>query len=311
MSKKNFLFPKKAEDPHHLFEFLKQKIVQEKKIRFPDTLIKTYVHQGFVKINGHSCRDFNFLLKDNDFVSIVIKIQDIKKVQKPPKVEFDLSYEDILFEDKQIIVVQKPAGVPTHSTLDPDRDNLFAGLKRYLTVRDGVVPYLGLHHRLDRDTSGLILLTKKQSVNRAVGELFSQRKIKKSYVALTIFKNLKKTKWTIQDHLARSTKDKKKMQSVQSGGDLAITHFEVLKHTPNTMMILCEPQTGRTHQIRVHLYEYGLPILGDPTYFKNNSNQFERLFLHAWKLQFPHPVTNEVIQVESKIPDAFERFFKD
>ncbi len=307
MAKKNFLFEKITANPEQLFDFLKEKVVMEKKIRFSDQLLTNYIAIGFVKVNDRIEKNAKKILKKNQFVSIVLKIEDIKRVQKPPKVEFNFGKKNILFEDEYIIVLNKPIGIPTHSTLDPDRDHLVAGLKRYLKERDGKISYVGLHHRLDKDTSGIVLLTKQQSVNKAVGDLFAKRKIQKTYVALTFNKNIKEDAWKVESHLARKP-DAQVMQSVKSGGDHALTDFKVLDTNDKYALIQAEPHTGRTHQIRVHLYEYGLPILGDPLYFKDGSERFPRLFLHAHKLRFKHPHTNFMMEIESDIPKDFEEY---
>jgi 23S rRNA pseudouridine955/2504/2580 synthase len=309
MSKKNFLFEKIMTPPQTLFDFLKEKVVVEKKIRFSDQLLENYIKHGFAKVDDRIEKIPRRILKKGQFVSIVLKIADIKKVQRPPKVEFNFSKKNILFEDEYIIVLNKPIGVPTHSTLDPDRDHLVAGLKRFLKEREGKVPYVGLHHRLDKDTSGIVLLTKQQSVNKAVGDLFAKRKIEKTYVAMTEIKNLKKDAWKTESHLARKP-DSQVMQSVKSGGDLAITDFNVVEKNDKFAMIEVKPHTGRTHQIRVHLFENNLPILGDPLYFKDGSQNYPRLFLHAHKLRFKHPATNFMIEIESEIPDEFSKLIE-
>ena len=310
MAKKNFLFEKLTPEPQTLFDFLKDTIIFEKKIRFSDQLLQNYIVRGFVKIDDRIDKNPKKLLKKKQFISIVIKIEDIKRVQRPPKVEFNFSKKHILFEDEYIIVLNKPIGVPTHSTLDPDRDHLVAGLKRFMKERDGKVSYIGLHHRLDKDTSGIVLLTKQQSVNKAVGDLFAKRKIEKTYVAATFAKNIKKDSWTVESHLARKP-DSQVMQSVKSGGDHALTDFEVLERGEKYALVQAQPHTGRTHQIRVHLYEYGLPILGDPLYNKDGSDKFPRLFLHAHKLRFKHPHTNFMMEIESDIPEDFEKLLND
>lgn len=306
MSKKNFLFEKITSNPQPLFDFLKEKVVLEKKIRFSDQLLENYIKHGFSKVNDRIDKLPSKILKKGDFVSIVLKIADIKKVQRPPKVEFNFSKKHILFEDEYIIVLNKPVGVPTHSTLDPDRDHLVAGLKRFLKEREGRIPYVGLHHRLDKDTSGIVLLTKQQSVNKAVGDLFAKRKIEKTYIAITENKNITKDSWKTESHLARKP-DSQVMQSVKSGGDLAITQFDVLEKNNKYALIQVKPHTGRTHQIRVHLYENNSPILGDVLYFKDGSENYPRLFLHAHKLRFKHPATNFMIEIESEIPEEFEK----
>lgn len=308
MSKKNFLFEKIMTPPQTLFNFLKEKVVDEKKIRFSDQLLENYIKSGFAKVDDRIEKVPNRFLKKGQFVSIVLKISDIKKVQRPPKVEFNFTKKNILFEDESIIVLNKPIGVPTHSTLDPDRDHLVAGLKRFLKEREGKIPYIGLHHRLDKDTSGIVLLTKQQSVNKAVGDLFAKRKIEKTYIAVTSSKNLKSDRWKTESHLARKP-DSQVMQSVKSGGDHALTDFSVLEKNDKYAMIEVKPHTGRTHQIRVHLFENNMPILGDPLYFKDNSQNYPRLFLHAHKLRFKHPATNFMVEIESEVPEEFAELF--
>lgn len=219
----------------------------------------------------------------------------------------------ILFEDDFLLCLNKPWGLPTQPTLDEARANLFGLAKKFLTQRNGGTQadvYLGLHHRLDRDTSGVVLFTKKKEVNKAVGELFSEHQIQKTYLA--VVENCEKKpgeSWSVENHLAKGSGKGKRtvMRSVRSGGDYAETHFRVLRKLSRGVLIEAKPKTGRMHQIRVHLSESGMPILGDFVYGSGQrSGQPVRMMLHAASLVFRHPVTALEMKVEAPLPAEFE-----
>jgi RluA family pseudouridine synthase len=227
---------------------------------------------------------------------------------------FELTADRILFEDDDLIVVDKPAGLPSHPTLDESRDNLLAAVTRFLAKRDGVAePYVGVHQRLDRDTSGVVLFTKSTRVNAAIGEIFAKHLATKTYQAITTpppKPNLRHD-WTIKNQLGKvsSRTKRSKYGAVPSGGDAAETAFHVLAKHAQGIHIEATPKTGRTHQIRVHLSEYGMPILGDDLYGKpHKSNALApRTMLHASRLTFPHPITKQAVSVDSPLPDDFKQ----
>ena len=201
--------------------------------------------------------------------------------------------------------MNKPPGLPTQPTLDEARDNLFAAVKKFLSSRDKVVdPYVALHHRLDRDTSGVLLLVKHKDANAGIGEAFSKHLAQKTYQALSSGKPTEEV-WTVKNYLARAQAGKSSHhQSVKSGGDFAETRFRVLEQLKGFIWIEAQPKTGRTHQIRVHLSEAGFPILGDRTY-GGDLKPAPRLMLHAARLTFEHPITQNQISIESPLPQDF------
>jgi RluA family pseudouridine synthase len=224
-------------------------------------------------------------------------------------IDFMMSDQYIAYEDDSIIVVNKPEGVPTQPTIDQSRKSLYIELKKYLQQRDGPEAYLGLHHRLDRDTSGLVLFTKQKSVNAAIGNSFKEHTISKTYQALVLDLKPIPDAWSVKNYLKRSPLKKLIMESTLSGGDFAHTEFKkiatekLLGHS--VVRVEAKLLTGRTHQIRVHCSEYGIPIVGDPLYSKmtqKDSEIFKRLYLHAWKLEFKHPVTGQVLSVLAPLP---------
>jgi 23S rRNA pseudouridine1911/1915/1917 synthase len=232
---------------------------------------------------------------------------------------FEVIPDRILFEDEDLIVVDKPAGLPSQPTVDEARDNLFAAVGRFLAKRDAIAkPYVGVHQRLDRDTSGVVLFTKSGRVNAAVGEIFSKHLGTKIYQALTIprakgLRSKLKQEWTIKNYLGKIPSRSKRARygAVRSDGEFAETSFRVIAEYPRGLWIEAIPKTGRTHQIRVHLSEYGLPILGDDLYGDNNPGEFNglapHLMLHASQLIFPHPITKREISIQSPLPDDFQR----
>lgn len=227
--------------------------------------------------------------------------------------------ERILFEDEWIVVVDKPAGLPSDRTLDPTRASVLSELEAYLSRRDGNPrPYLALHHRLDRDTSGVLLLVKNPKANAATGALFSQKTAQKTYHALALMPKPPATEaWEVRDYLGKVGRVGKadKFGAVRSGGDPAHTDFRLLEKLAGAMLVEALPRTGRTHQIRVHLAGCGYPILGDELYggpaclrlASGAQVRFPRFFLHAAALAFPHPVTQAPTEVRSALPTDFAR----
>ena len=223
----------------------------------------------------------------------------------------------MLFEDEWLLVVDKPAGMPTQPTLDARRASIFSTLKEYLQQRDGGTPYLGLHHRLDRDTSGVLLFTKDRKANAGTAALFAGKTMRKTYQALAVAGAACPDSWEVKNYLGVIGRVGKagKYGAVRSGGDPAQTSFRVLERLPGALLIEARPHTGRTHQIRVHLAEDGHPILGDAFY--GGPMQLPagpgrgvvpaaRVMLHAGALEFLHPVTKAALLVRSPLPADFE-----
>lgn len=223
----------------------------------------------------------------------------------------------ILFEDEWLVAVDKPAGLPTQPTLDAARPSVFSELKKFLQQRDGREPYLALHHRLDRDTSGVLLLSKNQKANAGVGALFADRVAQKSYNALAVVGTGCPDLWEVKNYLGIIGRVAKanKFGAVRSGGDPAHTTFRELERFHEVTLVEAMPHTGRTHQIRVHLAECGHAIFGDELYggpvaVRLGSGvqlRFPRVMLHAAALKFVHPMTKTDVQIECPWPEDFAR----
>lgn len=238
--------------------------------------------------------------------------------------QYRISRTDILYEDDYLIAINKPSGLPTQPTLDPLRSNLYDLLVKYRAENPSATGgvYVGLHHRLDKDTSGIVLFTKKEEANVGVSQLFSEHKIEKAYHALvwktpwvssslpTLSKN---SEFFVENYLGKisSKNETSKYGKVSSGGDFARTDFKVVEAFSSFLWLEARPKTGRTHQIRVHCSEMGLPILGDPLYFPSGvipMVQVPRLMLHAFSLKFEHPIKSigkGGVGIESPLPAEF------
>jgi 23S rRNA pseudouridine1911/1915/1917 synthase len=226
--------------------------------------------------------------------------------------EFELTEGRILFEDEDLIFIDKPPGLPAQPTLDETRDSLFAALGRYLAKRERIAkPYVGVHHRLDRDTSGVVFFTKSRRVNASVAASFSDHRVIKVYQAITVSRPLDNKEWTVRNYLGRipSKSKRSRYAAVRSAGDFAETSFRVIEGYARGLWVEAKPKTGRTHQIRVHLSEYGLPILGDDLYGAGNAAERNglapRLMLHAVQVALPHPITGRELSVSSPLPGDF------
>ena len=219
---------------------------------------------------------------------------------------------DIIYEDKDIIVVNKPKGMVVHpANGNPDGtlvNAIMAICKDSLSGIGGEIRP-GIVHRLDKDTSGLLIVAKNDKAHVNMSEQIKNHEVKKTYIAL-VRGIVKENEATIDMPIGRSRSDRKKM-AVDKNGRNAITHIKVLKRYDKYTLLEINIETGRTHQIRVHLSHIGYPIIGDCTY-SNGKNEFGVVgqCLHAKCLEFKHPVTGKEMKLEAPLPDYFEKILK-
>ncbi len=305
-----------AELPGHLIPILGTETVSKSKIR-------RLIVAGAVSVSGRQTRNPASQVLPGHRIMVFIDTEKLTFEKTPDDIAFEMSESLILFEDDAIIAVNKPAGIPTEATIVASRDSLHAALKRYLWTRDKTrnEPYVGVHHRLDRETSGVILFTKTRAVNAPVHALFEEHLARKEYEALTAIAHGGSAKqresalcpgytFSVENSLDRiSAKSAQaKWGAVTSGGAHAFTNFEILERFKLALRILALPQTGRTHQIRVHLSRLGFPLLGDPLYggpARLGSISIPRVMLHARSLSFPHPVTGTPMSIQVPLPEDF------
>jgi RluA family pseudouridine synthase len=280
--------------------------------------VRKLIMAGAVYLNGRRIRIASKALIPGAKLEAYVDIEKLKQDRTVADQPFTFDPSLILFEDKWLIAVHKPPGLPTQPTLDEARDNLYASLKRFLSERENDPnAYVGLHHRLDRDTSGVVLFTKNKDANPGTATLFAEHQIRKTYHALAQRPGIRPgnmaPEWKVKNFLRRAEGKRAKFRSVHAGGDHAETDFSLLGDYQRGIWVECRPVTGRTHQIRVHLSEGGMSILGDDLYGTQNTREdgsaaslAKRLMLHAKELRFPHPVTLDDVKIESPLPSDFQ-----
>lgn len=245
-------------------------------------------------------------------ISYKIQIGDTIEINIPKPKEKNIKAQnipiEIVYQDEDIIVVNKPKGMvvhPANGNWDGTLVNaIMAICKESLSGIGGEIRP-GIVHRIDKDTSGILIIAKNDKAHVNMCEQIKNREVKKVYIAL-VRGIVKEDEATINMPIGRSTKDRKKM-AVRKDGKEAISHFKVLKRYNNYTMLQVKIDTGRTHQIRVHLAEIGHPIVGDMVY-SNGKNEFgvEGQMLHAKSLDFKHPITGEKMHLEADLPNYFK-----
>ena len=247
------------------------------------------------------------------------KVQNGDKIEieEEPAKEIELKAQDIpleiLYEDNDIIVVNKPKGMVVHpANGNPDGTLVNAIMSICKDSLSGIGGEIrpGIVHRLDKNTSGAIIIAKNDKAHINLSEQLKNHEIKKTYIAL-VRGIVKENNATINMPIGRSKKDRKKMAVDKNGKD-AITHFKVLKRYSNCSLLEINIETGRTHQIRVHLSHIGYPIIGDEVY-SNGKNKWniEGQCLHAKSLDFVHPITGEKMHIEAELPEYFQKILED
>ena len=235
------------------------------------------------------------------------KIEIKEGFVKDTKVDAKKLDLDIVYEDEYLMVINKPSGLVVHPGSGNKDNTLVNGLMYYTKnlsdIGDSDRP--GIVHRLDKDTSGLMLVAKENKTHEILSEEFKKHNIHREYIAL-VDGVIEVSRGTIDAPIKRSKENYQKM-TVASGGKKAITNFEVIKRYKNNTLIRLVLETGRTHQIRVHMAYIGYPIHNDPVYNKKISTSFGQ-FLHSEYLKFIHPITKKELEFRCPLPDEFQEY---
>ena len=265
------------------------------------TSAQRLIEDGNILVNGKNAK-LSYKIQETDKISV--------EIPEPKQIELKAQNIpiEIIYEDSDIIVVNKPKGMVVHpANGNPDGtlvNAIMAICKDSLSGIGGEIRP-GIVHRIDKDTSGLLIVAKNDNAHVKMSEQIKNHEVKKTYIALVrgVFKE---NEATIDMPIGRSPSDRKKM-AVNKNGKNAITHIKVLKRFDKYTLLQVNIETGRTHQIRVHLSHIGYPIVGDYTY-SNGKNEFDVIgqCLHAQKLEFKHPITQKDMCLEAELPQYFK-----
>lgn len=274
----------------------------EKHPEFSRSHIKNLIEKGLVKVNGKVVKA-GYALKNGENIEI--------EVQKPEAISTDAEDVDfeIVYQDEDLAVINKPQGLVVHPCSSTKSGTLVNGLLYKIKDLSGINGQLrpGIVHRLDKDTSGLLVVAKNDFAHVRLAEQIKNKTCHRNYLAV-LDGNLKENEGRIETFIKRDPKDRMKM-SVQGSGRVAITDFKVLKRFEKCCLVEFALQTGRTHQIRVHSKYLNHPIVGDRLYGKEVKGLAGQL-LHAYKISFVHPRSGELMTFEADLPDYFKDYLK-
>jgi len=300
------------------------KFLQSQITEFSRTRLQSLIHDGQVQLNDNIINNPAKKIKEKDEIKINFPAPK-KTLIKPNKISLD-----ILYDDDDIIIINKPSGVVVHPGAGNYENTIVNGLLyKYQNELSSIGGKLrpGIVHRIDKDTSGVIVVAKNDNAHINLSQQFSKHTIKRTYEAI-IWGSLKPQSGTIQEKISRSVRNRQLMAVRKEKGKIAITNYKTLKifqnsDLPKISLIECKLKTGRTHQIRVHMSFKGNPILGDRSYGKSKKkfkkintevekkiNNFNRQALHAKSLGFIHPSSKKEVSFEAKRPKDFEELIK-
>ncbi|MGM9645382.1 MAG: RluA family pseudouridine synthase [Eubacteriales bacterium] len=269
---------------------------------------QSLIDGGHVFVNSQT-KEKNYRIKKDDFVEATVP-EPTELAAEPENIDLD-----IVYEDDDIIVVNKPSGMVVHPAPGNEKKTLVNALlyhcKGTLSGINGVIRP-GIVHRIDKDTSGLLVVAKNDEAHVFLSSLLKEHGIKRVYHAV-VTGHFRNTEGTVDAPIARHPTNRKKM-AVIAGGKEAVTHYKTIEEFPGFTYAKMELETGRTHQIRVHMSHIGHPIMGDTVYGggrtpfeKAHKSLIDGQMLHAKELSFPHPRTKEIVRFECPLPDNFEK----
>ncbi len=272
--------------------------------KYSRSRLQQLVRKEFVTLNGSPARPRD-----------LVRTGDRVEVNEPPLEKIDNRPEaiplEVLYEDDDLIVINKQAGLVVHPGAGQREHTLVNALLHHCPKLSGIggKERPGIVHRLDKETSGCLVVAKNDETHRGLSEQFERRAVEKIYLALVAGK-LRKNAGTIDETIGRHPVDRQRMSTTSKRGRSAKTEYRVLSSSEEMSLLECKLHSGRTHQVRVHLQHLGHPVLGDKIYGKKQAAFFSRQMLHAWKLGFQHPRTAEWRNFEAPLPIDFENAVK-
>ncbi len=265
--------------------------------------IQSLIEDEYVLVNGKKSKS-SYKVNLNDEITIIVK--EIEELNVQPQ---DIPL-DIVYEDKDVIVINKKQGMVVHPAPGNYKDTLVNALLFHCKDLSSIngVKRPGIVHRLDKDTSGLIMVAKNDIAHNFLSEQLKDKTASRKYIAL-VHGTIPMKKGIINVPIGRDSKSRVKMAATKDGKD-AITEFIVLEYYKDFTLIECKLKTGRTHQIRVHMSYIGYPIVGDPLYGPKKLKYGDKQYLHAKELSFIHPSTREKVVFYADMPKYFTEFIE-
>lgn len=260
--------------------------------------IANWVKDGAVRVNGE-------IVKPN----YKVRLEDVIIATPPVLEELDVVPEDldleIVYEDADVLVVNKPKGMVVHPAPGHSHGTLVNGLMHHCTDLSGIngIVRPGIVHRIDKDTSGLLMVAKNDASHTSLVNQLVRKSVTRKYIAL-VHGHIPHDKGTIEAPIARDPKERQNMAVVDKGKH-AVTHFRVLERFGDFTLVECRLETGRTHQIRVHMKYIGYPLVGDPKYGPKKTMDIGGQALHAEVIGFDHPKTGEYMEYSAEMPEEF------
>jgi 23S rRNA pseudouridine1911/1915/1917 synthase len=262
--------------------------------------VQQWIKNGLVTVNDRSVKA-NYKCEAGDVV--VIRLPE----PEPLHVEPENIPLDIYYEDADVLVVNKPRGMVVHPAPGHMRGTLVNALLAHCTDLSGINGVLrpGIVHRIDKDTSGLLMVAKNDVAHQSLVDQLVKKTVTRKYKAI-VHGVIPHDYGTIDAPIGRDKRDRKKMAVTEENGKDAVTHFRVLERFRHYTFVECQLETGRTHQIRVHMKYIGYPLAGDPQYGPKKTLPIDGQALHAGVLGFTHPRTGEYLEFEAPLPPEFE-----
>lgn len=267
--------------------------------------IQKLIQNDLILVNDKKVKA-SYKLELND--KIVINSEDYEQDTQIVPTKMAL---DIVYEDEDVMVINKPSGLVVHPGSGNYTNTLVNGLMYYTKnlsdINGDIRP--GIVHRIDKDTSGLLLVAKTNKAHEILADDFKNKRVKREYIALLngVFKQ---GSATIDAPIGRDKNFRERMCVTAENSKNAVTHMKVLKRYKKYTLVSCVLDTGRTHQIRVHMAYIGYPVHNDPVYAKGEATSFGQ-FLHSYKMKFIHPITKKEMKFEAPLPKEFEEFLKE
>jgi 23S rRNA pseudouridine1911/1915/1917 synthase len=271
---------------------------------FSRSRLQQLIRDGFVRLNNKTSRPRQ-IVRGGDKIELTEPV--LEKIETLP----EAIPLEILFEDDDLIVINKPPGLVVHPGAGHREHTLVNALLNHCETLSGIggKERPGIVHRLDKETSGCLVVAKNDATHRDLSEQFVARTVEKIYLALVAGKLLK-TAGVIEGKIGRHPVHRQRMSAATPRGRAAKTEYRLVRSSDRATLIECRLHSGRTHQIRVHLHHLGHPVLGDKVYAPRLAKDFPRQMLHAWKLEFRHPRTEEWKSFEAPLPDDFAAAIK-